>query len=641
MTDRPRYTDVGEVILGVDSKGYVHLPIDVTDGFGVSTSVLGVYPPKQIQGDYTRDSHQLLSAFIQSSFIGGGQIQTAQEATDIERFWWSTLETRHPRTLCLPALTTMVAGPNESSARVLGDYNNATLASYGTELRLVESGSATGGATLNGTPVNKGVAFAGTGSTRFFIPLGASGIDIWDGATVTHDGTILAASIELFDEKLYVIETDGDIHYTVDGSTWTSGGVSLDASYTPRHLVSFYDRADQPCLHVVTERDVWAVNVDGPAMYKTQVQYPAHPDQGLASTVWRTDLYVSVGAGMHRYTGSVIAANGIDRDDGLPEEWKARFQDITGAYNGIYCLMRGVPSPTNDDAELYELDLGAGGEDFYVNEASGTSFVCVWDGFGWHYLWGAEASGEPTSIFISGAGGGYRLWWGFAGNLYYQDLPIIFQNPKQISTSSYAPSGFLETPWVDMNMTGSRKILASIEIDTLQCDSLNYADVYYETDDASTVSGTSGLIWLGMINTNGHHVFRFGENGLLPDDTTTRYDGQGFERIRLRFELNRDPDDVSKTPIMESYAISFMKRMGNLRAWEFIVDLGYDGEYKGRGKDELRQYLEACVDDEVFMPFCHQDKWYSVKVSGVSGTDMSGMPLDGSRRINVVESFDL
>lgn len=641
MTNSPRYAEHGEVILGTDANGdYVHLPLMERQGYGINMSVLGVYPPKQIIGDFTRDSHQLLSSYIQSSFIGGGQIGTSQEATDQERFWYATLETRYPRALTLAPLTATVSGPNTSGARPLGDYGTATLASYGAVLRLVESGTASGGANLTATPVNKGTQFAGTSTSRFFIPLGASGIDVWDGAAVTNIAGVTAQSLTVFDQKLYAVQTNGQIKYSLDGTAWTDTGLKVDATHTPRHIVTFYDRQDNPCLHVITDTDVWAIDASAPNIYRTELQYPRHPYQGLAATVWRTDLYVSVGTGLHRYTGSVITSAGVDRDEGLPRAFAGYYVDLTSGYNGLYALIKGLDQSGGESSEEQTLDLGDGGDGWYVPASTGGASVMVWDGMGWHTLWTATdvTSSGITSIYVSGGGTNqYRLWWGCAGDLYYQDLPLIYQNPKQLPTGSYATTGYLETPWLDMSMTGTSKILASIEIDTLNCSSTNYIDVSYGLDSDGSMT------YLGRITSNGHARFQFGSSGSLPDGDTTRYRGASFERIKLRFEFARNAAVSTSSPLMESFAVVYLKKMGKLKAWEFVVDLDRipDTGYKGRGRQEIIDFLEDIVDDTEFVPFCPGSRWYNVKVSGVSGLDVTGVASSGSRRVNVVEAMEM
>jgi len=636
VSDFPQAAGPNEVILGQDDDDhYVFLPL-IKDGpmQGVNVSLVTVYPPKQVAGDFTRDSHQLLSSLIQSSWIGGGQIYTSQESTDIERFWWALADTRYPHALVLPPLVTSVSGPNDDGCRMLGDYADKTLAAYGNRLREVETGTASGGATLTATPVGKGVSFRGTGGTTwFYIPLGASGHDRWNGTAITNDNAVLAVDFTIFDNRLYALCSDGTIKVTTDGTTWASAGVSLDRSYTPRHIVTFYDRQDNPCMHVITERDVWAIDPNEPAIYRTELQYPPHDEQGLAAAVWRTDLYTSVGLGVHRYTGSVITAQGPDRDEGLPLAFRGRIVDFASEYNGLFCLVRGAPASSGTEESL-ELDTGLGGEEFYTPlSGSAASCLLVWDGFGWHTLWTASEVADPTTMIVSAGGSGYRLWWGFGGDAYYMDLPLSYQNPKQVETNAYAASGYLETSWFDMQMTGTEKSLASIETFTSNCSSTEYVDISYAVD------GATSWTYLGRVTTDGKNTIRFGRNGSHPDGTA-RYDAVSFERVRFRFDLARG-SDTTQTPILESFAIAFRKQMGVLKAFEFVVDLSLDGVYKGRGNDDLRRYIEGLVDDVTNLPFSYDNRWYDVTVTGVSGLDRTGQSLQGSRRVNVVQSQEL
>lgn len=58
----------------------------MNDSATVNTSHIGTYPPKQVIGDWTRTSHEVLSSFVQSDTTGG-EIRGAVECTDLGRLW--------------------------------------------------------------------------------------------------------------------------------------------------------------------------------------------------------------------------------------------------------------------------------------------------------------------------------------------------------------------------------------------------------------------------------------------------------------------------------------------------------------------------------------------------------------------------
>lgn len=339
MPTEPTTALYGEVILAG-----VELPLAEASN-GVAVSVVGQFPPKQVIGDVQRDDHQLLSSFIQSDWSGGGQIERVYVDTDLGRFWWSTLETRWPHALMLLPLTYEVDGPNTTGAYPLGDLKGVFYACYDTALRSLSSATPpviAGSWTLAALPVNKGVAYQGTtGKNQLYIPQGTSGYDQFDGTTVTHHASPPVQAFCAWDDKLYALGADGTLQYTTDGAAWQTTNVALDGAHLPRNLVVFFDRWDNPTMHVITDSDVWAFDPAG-SLFRTELQFPSHPYQGLGSCVWRGSIYVSVGSGIHRYTGQAITAMGPDRDDGLPIDYRGQIVDLAPGYNGVYTLIQGT-----------------------------------------------------------------------------------------------------------------------------------------------------------------------------------------------------------------------------------------------------------------------------------------------------------
>lgn len=634
MTGLPRYPEKGEVVLGTDDAGDgVQLKLIGP----VSTSIIGVYPPKQVIGDFTRDSHEMLSAFIQADWSGGGQINDIQESTDVDRYFFATLEARYPKMLALLPLATKVTGPNTTGARPLADRSSLTYASFGTTLISYNAAVvATTIGTLAGTPVNRGVVFRGTGAaTKLFLPYGSTGYETYDGSALSGLlTTTTPVALAKWDDKLYSLEHDGDLRVSIDGTTWTDV-TSIDESYTPRHLVPFYDRSESPSLHAITDTAVFELDLGIPSAKQTEVTYPPHPDNGLGAAKWNTDLFTSVGIGITRYTGGIVQPGaGPDRGDSLPAGLAGKIVDLVPSYNALYALLEGV-----NVGEFTEdfLEGGGMGDPFFISGTTSVASILLFDGRGWHAAWVApQAGGSPTLLHVAAfSDGTHRLWWGWDGDLYYQDLPRTFQNPKINETANYAPSGYLEIGAFDGAMTGVRKIWLSIEIDTLGCSATETVTISYRKDD------DPGWTQLGSaITTNGHHVFRIGEQGTLPDGAV-RHNGIGFEKLAYRLDLIRGTD-TKKTPIVESVVISYLKRMGKLKAFQFTVDCTLaDAVYKGKANKTVMEYLESLIDEEVLIPFGHQDDWLMVKVTGVSGADETGTDLRGSRRVSVAEVFEV
>lgn len=634
----PRYAEPGEVVLGVDDAGEaVHLRI-VRDQYGpgkdISTGVVGIFPPHQIIGDPTRARHLLLSEFVQSNWAGGGQISRLQESTDPDRYDFATLDTRWPHTLTLLPLTVTLEGPNFDGARPLGMFAGKMVVAYGTELREVTATPGlTGGGALGATPNDNGaVEFRGSGAKRLFIPCGST-YKTWNGAAVAAGaGGVDALSFLVYDDKLYVLETDGEIKFSLDGTTWSPVQATLETGWVPRSLQLYRDRGDNQVPYVVTDSHLWAFDPGGPLLVRTDMDPPRHPYHGLASAPFDGELWVGAGVGAYGYGLSTKRQVGPDRDDGLPPEYRGTIVSFAPYLNGMLTLLRGVQS-ADASAEEFEADDGVGEGDAYAPTASGQSILMVWDRRAWHTLWtGGSTGSTPTRVEVeTKADGTYRAWWGFAGALWWQDLSVDFLNPKFATTTSFAPSGFLTFGELDGGNEAQEKTAASVEARTRNCTASETIAIGYSVD------GGQHYHAIATITSNGTDgqtlVIQLGDRGLLPDGTPW-YEGIDFHQFKTRVDMARG-SDPTKHPILESLSVVYFPKMGQLDSWEFTVDAS--DEYKGRGPRDVETYLRSLIGQK-FVPFCPDDRWHVVKVTGVSGAGATGQDQTGQWRVSIVQA---
>lgn len=386
---------------------------------GVQVQNLAVFQRKFVIGDYTRDSHPLLSSWVITDLSGGHGIEQLEEGADAARYRWGVINARKPRQITLPPLVSTISG-GPASAAPLGVVGGTFYVAYGDA---IYSWSESTGAMTNTTdtltagPVNKAVEFLG----KLFVPLGSSGWDSYDGASVTHGSSPATKSFCVMGEFILALDTTGQIHQSSDGSSWTNLGAGAKVPYgVMRHLIPYVDRSSIPAPYVVTNSDVWALDLAGPSLYRTDLQYPAHRDQGLGATVWRGDLYTSVGMGVFRYNGDVLSTLGLDRDQGLPADVRGRIADLCNEYNAMWALVESAGDPALNIDELWEYDTRD--DEMYVSLASTRASVHMWTGFGWHCLWESDGpSGSPTWMHICSNDDTYRLWWGM-GNYAFTKI---------------------------------------------------------------------------------------------------------------------------------------------------------------------------------------------------------------------------
>lgn len=619
--------------------GEVHIdgvPVPVRGQVGVVN--LATLPQRLTFGDYTLSSDNFLSVWVQSDWTGGGQVEDLREASHAERFRHASAETRFPRMLSQPPETTSSTITNATEAAGIGDYAVAGVTSYwaafddGTpRLRKWNTSSLLwdGGADLSAMPAGKGVVY----DDLLWIPQGPSGYQTWNGAAVVAGAAgISAVSFVEWDDKLVALEDNGQVS-TWDGFSWTSeAALRLRGNRTPRHLVVWWTADRFPAVYVITDRDVWAVDFLVPTLYRTGLKFPAHPDQGLGSDVWRDDsLYVSVGVGAHQLgLGMVISPAGLDRDDGMPVEFRGKIVDMEGEYNGLYALVEGTASTVVTPVEVPVIEETAIRDDAMIADNAATfarSTLQDWTGIGWHTAWESDgAAGVPTRVQVSQAGGEYFVAWGYAGSMYRQNLRRTFHNPRQGALATidrFASLSQLETGRFDANLATFHKLASHLEFH-LDPASTGEVDVYYSTDHFD------GFHFLGTVSGTGQQFVVFDPDG---DGFA---EGDAFHWIEFRYVLRNT--SAIETVIVNWISLYFVVRPLQSTSYRGVsgLDAG-DERHQGEGFAELAAFLDGLTVAEHFSTFKHRDRMRRVLVAQTNGTDNTGKDLRGGRTWTVIE----
>src|SRR3972149_1012236 len=313
-------------------------------------------------GDYSQDSDPLQSVAIWSSFTGGIGNETLKEGVDDETYWTGTLETRYPGMVTLPALTHTFPAPSGDVSRAypLEDYParapslwcafSTTLARWNDTTRVFTSIG-----TLAAEPTNKAVEY----NNLLWIPIGLGGY-----ARVNHLGTITPytdldiIAFVVWDNKIVALTYGGVLRIKYLATAWEVAypNLALPSGHVPRNLVVFMDQRQDPTIHIITNRDVWAYDRGLARLVRTHLQFPRHPDQGLASTVSRGEsMSVSVGLGIHGYNGGIITSMGPDGRHGLPADLRGRVVDLEPEYNGLIAVIEGAQAVVSEGQEFYHV----------------------------------------------------------------------------------------------------------------------------------------------------------------------------------------------------------------------------------------------------------------------------------------------
>lgn len=631
------------LFLDPETNESYHIPLYMAERVetaSVSVSHISTYPPRQLMGDWTRSDHEVVSSYTQSDFTGGGQIWDADEGSDLNRFWFGSLGTRHPGQMTLPLKSYYHEDPEDANLAIpLGDYGIDFYAAFGNKLVTATDVSHTEVAELEHVPVAKpSVVFTGTSNDpKLFIAMGPHGYQSWDGLNLSQlDTDVKPIQFLEWDEKLYALQGNGEVYESLTGHGDWDLKFRVPPQAEPRGLVEFYDAQDTPIPYVVCRNGVYAIDMSIGKAYKTKLDPPPHGDAGLAAATWREDLYVSYGIGVHQYTNNSIVAMGLDRDDGVPQWMDGRIASMASGYNGMYALVQGVQLPTAYLEPSFITDLSW--HDFYMSPSRSQPVLMMWDGNGWHAVWVPEdATRQPTSLVISTQSGRERLWWGVGNRLYWQDVHHMYYNPKQRQPdATYEKSGWIETSIYDYSMKGQEKILHQIEAMASNCSPTERIIIEYKRDEGNWVQ----LPQITSDTFTHKHLFKIGPKGMFPDNVTPRFDGEPFVNLRIRIRMERDPDDSSKTPILESFSSVFHKLMSPFKAFSAVIGIPHshsNREYKGRTQVELIRFVDRMVTAKTMVPMCYGGQWRSVRFAGANGEDHDGVDLSGTRTISVLE----
>lgn len=605
---------------------------------------LARFQGKITNGDYSFDSDPLLSVWVMSSFTGGIGAEYLKEGVDDENYWTGSLETRYPSMLSLPSETLAFDGPTPGTANAypLADFPAGSpnlIAMFGTDLARWDNVDEEFDYldTLAAEPTNKAVEFDGV----LWIPLGLGGYaTVTDVGVVTDHTDLDIVAFCLWDNKIAALTYDGTLRIRAGiGDAWEADddALHLPSGHLPRNLLVYLNQQGDPTIHVITHRDVWAYDRDNSLLFRTHLQYPRHPDQARASTVWRGEnMYVSVGIGVHAYNGGVVSSMGPDGRYGLPAQLRGRINDLEPEYNSLIAVVEGKLISNDEDQNVHLMRPTYIDEMRSFKSYSARSTVLRYSGYGWHPIWESpQPDGLPTWALVSEADGEYRLWWGYGGKLYRQEMRVTFHNPKagmQVGVDRFAPSGSLVTGWYDADMPGFLKLLSHMEITTIDVHGNGQpggtVKIEYQKDD------DTGWTLLGQTDRVGRRVLPF---TVSPGEKSDIF-SYGMSIRRVRFRITLESADPYSSPLVESILLKFIKIPLSSMAWTIDIDLTQKRGFMGNGIEDIAEFLYGLQSGNSFHEMIHQDESYRVRVAQATREARSGRDTRSVMVLSVVEA---
>jgi hypothetical protein len=631
----------------------------------VQFSDLARFQPKILFGDPSKDDNDLLSVYEFGNLSGGHGVEILKEGTDQQRYYFGTLQTRFPNVITKPPWVQA----NDTAAgdkRVLGEMYSADINDHiivymrGTAVRrglFEDQGSGIhaldalyANITVNTTtfvPVNPGVAFQGTHTEeRFFVPCGNDGYFIVEdtGTTIVESAAHKFSSFVVWDNKLIGITTGGRLYRCTDASgappTWTAYDLTwqLSKSYRIRGMVNYFDRRDEPCIYIITDRDLWQFEPDGPELFRIDNGWASHPKHGLAHAVWNGQLHVAVGMSVKRYTGGTWMDVGLDRDDGLPVEYHGYIVEMVAGTNALYAMVQAV-------------------EGFTATGLGAKSSIHQFNGSGWNCIWQQDTAdptfplhGTDTDPFtmagmtVTQSGGVQTLVWGTGGTdekVYSMALTRTTANPRQaIRYGDSFHSGeyfFLELGKFNADLYGYDKIANSMQYKIAEpiSQSAGFRDTVrwlYQIDDGDWEILTSHRA------DPGRYGVPFGDviDGMPAGFTQ----GEQFEDITLRYEVFRASSlNVDRPSILEGAAMSFLKTVESNYSFTIAVDISNGSADGTMSADEVSTWIDALISRQPkrFISFTVGADTYRVFVSQNLGTKWTGDIQRGTRQLSILQ----
>lgn len=651
MTEREA---AGEIIL--DGVRYPLLSPDKS----VQFSDLARFQQKILFGDPSKDDNDLLSAWQISDLSGGSGVAQLKEGTDQGRFSHGTLYARFPGMITKPTYF----GDNEifqgtGNKTVLGEMWSDSLndfifiytAGVGVRRGMISSSSGfhimdntvvdevCADLTL-GSPVGPGVSFQGTHTEeRFYIPLGNNGFAylIDTGTTLTESASPKFVSFAVFDNKLIGITTGGRMYRTVDGTTWTPYDLTyqLSKSYRIRKIIPYYDRGDRPTLFVLTDRDMWQFDPDGPELFRIDSGWASHKYHAHAACVWNGQLFVATGMSVKRFTGGTWMPVGLDRDFGLPAEYQGHIVEMVAGLNGLYALVQA----DGTGSSVY-------GSKSTIHEFSGSGWQCIWSDdtevpvSNDDHATLATTAYTVTGLLITQSAGRQTMVFSTAGtddNVYTGPMNMNDANPRAgiYQGQLFGPGNYyyLQTGEFDADMMGYTKIGNTIQFTIEEPVSVGVSDderdtfrVLYSADRGDWVEVCS------VLAIPGKYTYPLGE--LIAGTSYT--EGIAYERIEFRFEIQRATSyNADKPMILTNFVHSFLKTVSSNDAFNVAIDVGH--AYNGYSPAELSAEIDGLTTIKRFCLLTVGTENYRVFVSQNKGKRGTGDSQIGTRELSIVQ----
>ena len=599
----------------------------------VKQVLASIYPAKVTIGDTTRDSQARASIISWSDFRGGIGVERMEGSKDVDRSWFSTCSLRYKRHLVLPSKTTSVTNSDATgeSLDILQEFNGALYGIWSNQkIYKYESGSDTFGSALDTLPaVATDALEVRIGGTLYLIIAHTGGYTYTSNASSFTDDTKDAKFLAFWNDKLWGIDNTGQLWHAASlGSETDDAKLPLPDGHVTDLFVA-RNASGNPILYAMTKEGLYAHDSANTLWVETQLALPFHNENGKGSVRWRDSVYIPAGLGIYKYingtNSAVVSIVGPDKDHGLPSDYRGNIAKLLGTHNDLIALVDGTLTPGT-------VDMFASSESTVLDDSTGYSTILGWNEMGWEVKWAASGTDQGkkiTSGFVSDVGGTltatnpYRMYWGFDGKLYYQQLQSDVINPTQVTNYNYEDNvdGIHYTSWFSADQVEVDKLALKLKAETANCNSNQTVKIEYALDYVETYTT------MGTITSNGMTTYTFGSNL-----------GTSFRSIQFKITLATNTKTVS--PDLISLTLEFRKKLNPKLGWTVNVDLSK--AYKGNSTKAMRSNILSAIESNTLIEFTYRDdsttnRNYYVDIINAQGLEYTAYDERGTTQLTLSE----
>ena len=534
-------------------------------------------------GDYSRDSELVASSWVQSDWSGGLGVETGRWPQDQDRVWYSTCDTRWPRTLALPPQVRVQA------EGLLDPEADGVTATFG-DLGVFTSGDKVYSVDDSLAPV-----------LRYTAPGPIEDLLVYDGKLyllgpfetrstpdlstwTTLTGKSFKRAVEV-GGWLYGVRSDRVVE-AWDGTQWSSVGTFPLPASDLVWMFSYLQPDGQPTAYAVTAEGVYVLDRGTGRWFSTGVTWPRGIPVGRGC-LWRGEVYLPLGTGILKWNGSAVSTVGPDRDYGLPVEFPELVQAVFPSFGWLLACLRGSErlrvtgswsaEPTDAlrtgrpdplEATTFKIpDLGEGMDPGLYRPV----VVLCTSQASWNTV---AALKEDCHFYGTLSTGGLSLLLGNrGGDLVLIRLPYGMNNPLAPQVTDTEPEGVLITPKFDAGWVEIDKVALRLAVMVRVASPDLPVELAYRTDQQEWTA-------VGVVDRPGRHEF---------DLRTGSGEFPVFRWVQFRITLRRLAGVASRTPVVEALALSFLRRPAQRYAYQMTLDLSR--EWRGKTREELAREL--------------------------------------------------